>query len=474
MFDKKGGNILASGGFGCVFSPALKCKGNTRQKKGILSKLMMNKYAKKEYEEITKIRKKVVDIPNYQDYFLVDNFTTCEPAPLTKADLSNYTRKCKALKKNGIQKNNINKQLDKLLILNMPNGGIPVDDYLQTNGSFYKLFHVNNRLIELLENAIVPMNNQHIYHCDIKDSNVLVQTSTEAHSTSMKIRMIDWGLSTEYIPYENNPFPKPWRNRPLQFNVPFSIVLFTDDFVKKYTKYLEEGGKVNESDLRPFLLDYLYYWFRKRGHGHYKFINEIMYILFGRELKNVDNEEKYKLIETEITMTYILNYLTDILLHYTKFREDGSLNLREYLDNVFINIVDIWGFVTIYIPILHIFNQNYNELTAHQMDIFELLKEIFIQYLYNPRIEPINLDNLLKDLRKLGKLFRYEMDAENYPEWNETRNINKYRKQSTIKSYKKTNDNKTSKLRFEKIKTKTNSKTKTRKLKTYVMISTKK
>jgi hypothetical protein len=290
----------------------------------------------------------------------------------------------------------------------------------------------------------------------------------------MKIRMIDWGLSTEYIPYENNPFPKPWRNRPLQFNVPFSIVLFTDDFVKKYTKYLEEGGKVNESDLRPFLLDYLYYWFRKRGHGHYKFINEIMYILFGRELKNVDNEEKYKLIETEITMTYILNYLTDILLHYTKFREDGSLNLREYLDNVFINIVDIWGFVTIYIPILHIFNQNYNELTAHQMDIFELLKEIFIQYLYNPRIEPINLDNLLKDLRKLGKLFRYEMDAENYPEWNETRNINKYRKQSTIKSYKKTNDNKTSKLRFEKIKTKTNSKTKTRKLKTYVMISTKK
>ena len=29
---KKGGKVLASGGFGCVFSPALKCQGKKNRK----------------------------------------------------------------------------------------------------------------------------------------------------------------------------------------------------------------------------------------------------------------------------------------------------------------------------------------------------------------------------------------------------------------------------------------------------------
>ena len=41
MCDKKGGNILASGGFGCVFSPPLKCENEKSQDKNKLSKLML-------------------------------------------------------------------------------------------------------------------------------------------------------------------------------------------------------------------------------------------------------------------------------------------------------------------------------------------------------------------------------------------------------------------------------------------------
>ena len=67
-----------------------------------------------------------------------------------------------------------------------------------------------------------------------------------------------------------------------------------------------------------------------------------MYILFSRELKNIDEDDKYKIIENEFTMTYILNYLVQVLIHHTKFRENGKLNLRHYLDNVFIRIVDIY------------------------------------------------------------------------------------------------------------------------------------
>ena len=41
----KGGKVLASGGFGCVFTPALKCEGETKRAIGKVTKLMSEKHA---------------------------------------------------------------------------------------------------------------------------------------------------------------------------------------------------------------------------------------------------------------------------------------------------------------------------------------------------------------------------------------------------------------------------------------------
>ena len=55
-----GGKVIASGGFGCVFSPALKCKGvKIRRGKNRISKLLTKKHALKEYNEIQIIKKKL-------------------------------------------------------------------------------------------------------------------------------------------------------------------------------------------------------------------------------------------------------------------------------------------------------------------------------------------------------------------------------------------------------------------------------
>lgn len=407
-----GGKVLASGGFGCVFSPALKCVGEKRKAKNQITKLMKEKYAKEEYEEITSIKIKLQDIPNYENYFLIHSLKLCKPQKLSKEDLVNYTKKCSALKKDGITKNNINDSLDKLMALNMPNGGLPVDDYIYENGSFENIHELNHKLINLLKNGIVPMNKKHIYHCDIKDSNVLVDNSISGLK-NIKTRLIDWGLSTQYIPFKNEPFPKTWRNRPLQFNVPFSVIIFTDDFVQKYTEYIENGGQTDETNLKPFVFDYLHFWIKKRGPGHYKFINEIMFILFNKELNTITKEDIYKVIENTFTIPYIVNYIVDVLVHYTRFREDGSLDIRVYLDNVFIEIVDVWGFITIYFPLLEVLYNNYDELTPNQMQMFQLLKNIFIDYLYSPRVKPIILDDLYTDLNKLNTLINLEINAEN-------------------------------------------------------------
>ena len=52
---KCGGKTIASGGFGCVFSPSLRCEGSTTRSSHKISKLMYEKYAKDEYQELSLI-----------------------------------------------------------------------------------------------------------------------------------------------------------------------------------------------------------------------------------------------------------------------------------------------------------------------------------------------------------------------------------------------------------------------------------
>jgi serine/threonine protein kinase len=394
----KGGNVLASGGFGCVFSPALRCKGEKIRAKNKISKLMTEKHAISEYDEIISINGLLKDIPRYHDYFLIYDATICKPSSLSVKDLENYTSKCRALPKDKITKKNINENLDKLMTLNIPNGGLPVDDYLYENGSIAKMYKVHSNLLILLKKGIIQMNQRDIYHCDIKDSNILVDKNE-------KTRLIDWGLAVEYTPFKNHTFPNSWRNRPFQFNVPFSVILFSDSFVEKYSKFLQDGGKPNKIDLKPFVIDYISYWVKERGAGHYKFINEIMLNLFGESITTLSQNSKPKIVETQITMNFIINYIVNVLIHFTKSDKNVKENLRDYLDSVFIKITDIWGFISVYFVFIEILSNNYYNLTKKEMNIFNKLKYIFIEYLYNPRHEQIDINKLYSDLEELSSLF---------------------------------------------------------------------
>ena len=402
-YNKIGGKAFASGGYGCAFKEALKCQGKPREQNKI-TKLMTKKHAIQEYEEIQKIKKILDKIPNYSKYFLVDDFTICVPDVLDVSDLENYENKCTALPKDGITRANINQSLEKLLALNMPFGGIPVDDYIFHDGSFEKLIPLNISLISLLTNGIVPMNNHHIYHCDIKDSNVLVKIN----NGNIESRLIDWGLSIIYKPNTTQKVPKSWWNRPLQYNSPFSIIIFTDLFTSQFDSFLKNGGKLTYIGLKPFVLEYIYIWIKKRGLGHYKFINSVMYMFFSSDMKYIDEKTRIRMIETEFTIIMITNYIIEILLNFSDFGDNDSIKFKDYLDNVFVKIVDIWGFIMIYCPIVEVLFKNYSKLTKNQMSIFNHLKHIFLVYCFNPRITPIDMVVLTKDLTHLNTLFKHE------------------------------------------------------------------
>jgi hypothetical protein len=125
-----GGSVIASGGFGCIFKPSIKC-GNTSSNDDSISKLMLKKYAKHEYNEIQKYKKMLRNIPNYSDYFLVEGFTLCKPKELNKQDLTDFDKKCSALTKKNYSESTVNNQIDELMSLNMPYGGVDIDDFIE-------------------------------------------------------------------------------------------------------------------------------------------------------------------------------------------------------------------------------------------------------------------------------------------------------------------------------------------------------
>jgi hypothetical protein len=389
-----GGNVIGSGSYGCVFKPALKCKGATaKNNKNKVTKLMFKKYAVTEYKEIMKFKKILKTIPRYKDYFFVDNITKCIPENISPSDLQNYESKCDALKNSSIKKDTINQNITDLLALNIPDGGADLDEYMYKI-TYDKLEHLNNLLIDLLLHGIIPMNNLGVYHCDIKGSNVLIKDKT---------RLIDWGISTEYHPEKDASIPKILQNGPFQFNAPFASILFNDVFSAKYSEFLKTHDIISPEVLRPFLIEFIYVWTKHAGLGHYNFINNMFQTLFQHDLSHATSIEYVKdAIEFNFTNHYIINYLIEILIKYTQNRE---FQLLKYFNEVYIKIVDIWGFLMCYYNIISVLYRNYNNLNKSELELFGALKHIYIGYLFTPRVTPIPIEKLTSDLKKLNVLF---------------------------------------------------------------------
>jgi len=438
--NQKGGEVIASGGFGCIFKPELKCANNNSKinRNNRISKLMINKNAIEEYNLIQKFKNILNTIPNYENFFLLDKFTLCRPNKLTKNDLKKYNKKCKALKKKNITVKNINKSLDKILSLNMPHGGIDVEDFIEMDNKFLKnkFIKLNNSLIDLLKNGIIPMNKLNVYHCDIKDSNVLVQTNNNTLNT----RLIDWGLSI--IHYSSKDFPRKLYRRPFQYNVPFSSILFNKEFIQRYHNFVSLNPNPNYFQIREFVINYIFIWNNVRGPGHLDAINKIFKILTISKLTAIKNKKiRNHVIEYDFTYYYIVEYISKILNKYTN---NGKLELLKYFNTVFLQNIDIWGFTMIYISVVEKLYNSFESLNEYQLQMIHKIKYIIIHFLYENPIQPINVDSLVDELTNLNKVI--DNNDSNVSNLN-TKTFNFYKKGG------KTNKNKSNKNNSNKNKT---------------------
>ena len=430
----KGGDILASGGFGCVFKPALKCKNSTiNVDDNTVSKLMTAKHATDEYNQIQAFKTVLEHIPNYKKYFLVDDFSLCQPEELESVDLQLFDKKCKALVKKKFTRTNINQLLDKVLAINMPDGGVDIKGFLkkireqnknnqnknnqnnnnnnnnqnknnqnknnQNNNQINTAYtQLNNSLIDMLINGIIPMNKLDLYHCDVKNGNILVK-----ENNGLECRLIDWGLSVHHT--NNNGIPHRLYRRPFQYNVPFSVILFNKDFTRRYAEFMvtldKENKKLDMFYLKEFVTNYIFAWNKIRGIGHLKIINSIIQKLTRHDLTEIKKEKiKKHVMEYNFTYGYIVEYISCILL---KFTVDGEFKLLNYFNNVFLKTIDIWGFVMNYLIFLNDFG-DYDDLNQSQIEFIDKIKYIVIHYLFESPTEVIDVNKLVKELQELNSI----------------------------------------------------------------------
>tara|TARA_A100001035_G_scaffold279885_1_gene282774 strand:+ start:15638 stop:16960 length:1323 start_codon:yes stop_codon:yes gene_type:complete len=378
-----GGEVIDHGGFGCIFKPSLRCI-NSDNRSGDISKMFLNKYITQEWAIINAVKEIVMNIPNYENYFLINDFEMCQPAELDDNDKINIDN-CKNLIKYQINKENINSKLNEVKIINMPFGGKNIYKiFKEENHTQIGFSNINNALINLLINGIKPMNKLGLYHFDIKDENIVFKDGFT--------KLIDWGHSGISTP--TNSIPTNITRLALSYNLPFSVTLFTNEFNKFYTSYLSSIKSPKSFNQLKSIMEQYYYMRSMPEYGHIRDIRKIylphILKLSIKNVKSIDN----------LILDLISSYCAKVLIKYTDFT-NKIFNKERYFKEVFSHNVDVYGFIMTYIYLI------ITDYLKDETPYFNLYKinvaNIIIKYCYSDFYadKPFDIDNLIFDLKNI-------------------------------------------------------------------------
>ena len=369
--NKKGGELLDSGGFGCVFYPALKCKNKKTRTNGI-SKLAIKKNSLNEWNTYKKINILLRRIPNYKKYFLLQDISICEPDYLSTNDKKNFDNCIANI--DGYNSSNINNNINKFMLINMPHGGRNLDIVIMNN--LISFTDVNLLINNLLVKAIIPMNKLNIYHFDIKSLNILYKNNN--------LKIIDFGS----VDFKNkDSIPKILFNTSgIIFNSPFSNILFNTFILKKINFELKDciikKKKINILTIidifKKIYNEFIYIF--SEGHTNF-FVNILLpaiYKIKGEQATDLKN----------ILIDLICNYCAHVILNYFDFN-NYVFDTKKYFNNIFSKNVDIYGLLTCYMAYIESPNVNYSN--NFKLKIIEIIEEYIFNYKYAITVIPIKI-----------------------------------------------------------------------------------
>lgn len=421
----KGGKVVAQGSSGCVFDPALLCEGQTHRQEGYVTKMLgTGDYGEydSEWREIQKIKPIIEGIPNNENYFIVTQIYPCiNPKYDTTRDLINFNSKnCLALTERispsrpGETRDDIQ---DIALLksataqgfiqgLNMPNGGPNMLEYTKpVDFSVEQFKTMNNLVIELLINGVVPMNKAGLLHLDIKAPNMVFNGS--------HVRLIDWGLASKInadvgfgLESEMNP--------PIMVNRPFTNILFAykkgksilGEWINLIINKNQKSGIFNrksKEQIASIIKEYL----RLRD-GDVKGVlynDKMMQRVLGSRIlfhlpyiahvafeNNID--KTLDLIASQIAYAVVEQCYNPVTKKMSVF------DVKRYFLEVYQHNVDVFGLVSFYLTFLTNSHKNIFKTTY----IGRVLDTILTKYLYSETsaAKRYNIDEIVAELRYLN------------------------------------------------------------------------
>jgi len=425
-----GGAPFVQGGFGCIFSPALRCNESEEtsnshydhnKKDKFVSKLIGTKYAKREYDYVVKIKKKLEHLSeDVKKYLSIDDFTICDPAPLTNSDTKNIESVCDTIlsyvsdskTKLPVTSQNINDNLDKFKIINMPKLGKSLHDYIKNKKlSTKELIFLNNIIIKFISVVIPSMNRAGVIHGDLKSANILFSDNIQVPV------IIDWGLS--YLVPSGEAVPDDLFGLDIQYQHPFSTILFSKNVLQDYEDFLanfKKQGKQIDKELLRIFATAQYSNFKNEYNTIHKYLASVFIDAYKEDfLRMVKGNNMFidDTITEDIYINYVINYIVDILMEYTN-RNTSTLNLGKYFKHVYMHNVDIWGMMSIYHELIKKPFDNYTLSSKEYKIYIQMLMNILVKNIFENGAKVINIRKLVHDIKKVNLFLHKLISHEEY------------------------------------------------------------
>lgn len=339
---KKSIKLIGSGGFGCVYQPAIKCKNTEKTKKNV-SKLMLIDDALDEYYKNELIKGELKKIKKYNQYFIFVAIL-CDSKKLEVIKEEDVLSCGKHEVVNEFKRT----RFEQLAVLNIPYGGSSLDKYIMN-------LHYNNverrnmfvyemtlSLQKLCEFGIKEMHNNNVYHTDLKPLNILWEPELQM------MRIIDWGLARVGSP---NILINHYKG--FHFNHPYESLLFNfEDKLpeKKYKKIISNVVK------------------------EYKNI---------KVLKYKEDIITFLSLDSKATDTIVIKNLEKYLLSIANLCTVDKCFSRDYFISHFYIKQDYWGIALCYVDLIR---YEYKFSSNTQKKVTNLLEYIMTTIEINPDV----------------------------------------------------------------------------------------
>jgi serine/threonine protein kinase len=301
---------------------------------------------------------------------------------------------------------NINNNLDKFMIINMPKLGESLNTYIKNKKLTIKdIIFLNNIIIKFASVVIPSMNRAGVIHGDLKSANILFSDNINVPV------IIDWGLS--YLAPDDESVPEDLFGLDMQYQHPFSTILFSKNVLEDYKEFLEnlkkQGKKVDKDSLRIFATAQ-YSNFKNEYNKIHKYLASVFIDAYKEDFLRMIKGSEMSIDDTiteDIYINYVTNYIVDVLIEYTN-SNTNTLNLGKYFKQVYMHNVDIWGIMAIYYELIKKPFDNYNLSSKDYKMYIQMMMNILVKNIFENGAKVINIGKLVHDIKKLN-LFLYKL-----------------------------------------------------------------